>query len=309
MLNVKKILALLIIASISISCKNTEQEKKEPVTEITFEDIINEDYELHKSSKNANGVLVLFGGFPESAKDIKREFKILENAEDHNISVLYMNYSRKIWLEQDELSQLSEQLQDIFKVNTLPTDNVYIGGFSSGGNMALLISDFMTNQHSNIIPKGVFIVDSPIDLVALYNTAQKNIERNFSNSAVQESTWLLETLGAKFGNPKDSISSYEEYAVFTSKTNNINTIKNLKNTKIRLYTEPDTLWWKENTMAKYEDLNAYYIKKLSESLQTSQFKDVTYIPTKDKGYRSNGDRHPHSWAIIDTKNLIDWMLN
>lgn len=309
MLNVKKILALLIIASISISCKHTEQEKKEPVTEITFEDIINEDYELHKSSKNANGVLVLFGGFPESAKDIKREFKILENAENHNISVLYMNYSRKIWLEQDELSQLSEQLQDIFKVNTLPTDNVYIGGFSSGGNMALLISDFMTNQHSNIIPKGVFIVDSPIDLVALYNTAQKNIERNFSNSAVQESTWLLETLGAKFGNPKDSISSYEEYAVFTSKTNNINTIKNLKNTKIRLYTEPDTLWWKENTMAKYEDLNAYYIKKLSESLQTSQFKDVTYIPTKDKGYRSNGDRHPHSWAIIDTKNLIDWMLN
>ena len=309
MLNLNKILALLIIASLSISCKNTEHEKKEPVTEITFEDIINEDYELHKSSKNANGVLVLFGGFPESAKDIKREFKILENAEDHNISVLYMNYSRKIWLEQDELSQLSEQLQDIFKVNTLPTDNVYIGGFSSGGNMALLISDFMTNQQSNIIPKGVFIVDSPVDLVALYNTAQKNIERNFSNSAVQESTWLLETLGAKFGNPKDSISGYEEYAIFTSKTNNINTIKNLKNTKIRLYTEPDTLWWKENTMAKYEDLNAYYIKKLSEALQTSQFKDVTYIPTTDKGYRSNGDRHPHSWAIIDTKNLINWMLN
>ncbi|SDG69895.1 hypothetical protein [Winogradskyella thalassocola] len=309
MLNVKKILALLIIASISISCKNTEHEKKEPVTEITFEDIINEDYELHKSSKNSNGVLVLFGGFPESAKDIKREFKILENAENHNISVLYMNYSQKIWLEQDELSQLSEQLQDIFKVNILPTDNVYIGGFSSGGNMALLISDFMTNQQSNIIPKGVFIVDSPIDLVALYNTAQKNIERNFSNSAVQESTWLLETLGAKFGNPKDSISGYEEYAIFTSKTNNINTIKNLKNTKIRLYTEPDTLWWKENTMAKYEDLNAYYIKKLSEALQTSQFKDVTYIPTTDKGYRSNGDRHPHSWAIIDTKNLINWMLN
>ncbi|MBU2926912.1 hypothetical protein [Winogradskyella psychrotolerans] len=308
MLYIKQFLALLVIASITMTCKNKERKKQECVTETTVKDIIDEDYELHKSSQNANAVLVLFGGFPETAKDIKREFKILESAKDHNISVLYMNYSRKIWLEQNELSQLSEQLQHIFKANTLPSDNVYIGGFSSGGNVTLLLSDFMTNLPSTIIPKGVFIVDSPVDLVALYNTAQKNVERHFSDSAVEESTWLLETLGTKFGNPNDSISSYEKYAVFTSKTNNINTIKNLKHTKVRLYTEPDTLWWNENTMAKYEDLNAFYIKKLSETLQTLQFKDVAYIATKDKGYRSNGDRHPHSWAIVDIQDLIDWML-
>ncbi|WP_178986262.1 hypothetical protein [Winogradskyella helgolandensis] len=305
----KNYVVILVLIFAFSSCKNTEQEQKKAVTEIIFEDIINEDYELHKSSQNANAVLVLFGGFPESAKDIKREFKILESVKDNNISVLYMNYSRKIWLEQNELSQLSEQLQNIFKTNQLPTDNIYIGGFSSGGNVALLISNFMTNQNSKIIPKGVFIVDSPVDLVALYNTAQKNVERDFSNSAVEESTWLLETLGTQFGTPTDSLFNYEKHAVFTSKTNNINALKNLKNTKIRLYTEPDTLWWKENTMAKYEELNAYYIKKLSESLHAFQFKDVAYIPTKDKGYRSNGERHPHSWAIIDTKDLINWMLN
>ncbi len=82
----------------------------------------------------------------------------------------------------------------------------------------------------------------------------------------------------------------------------------LKNTKIRFYTEPDTLWWKKHYMSEYEEMNAYYIKKLSENLKKANFKDIEYIQTKDKEFRSNGERHPHSWSIIDRKDLIDWVL-
>ena len=219
-----------------------------------------------------------------------------------------MSYSRKICLQQEELVQLSKQLQNIFETNQLPTNNIYIGGFSSGGNVALLISDFMIAEKASTIPKGVFIVDSPIDLEGLYQTAKKNVERNFSNSILEESTWLLKVLTNEFGAPKDSISNYEAYSIFTSKTNNIDNIKNLKNTKIRLYTEPDTLWWKKTTMAKYEEMNAYYIETLSKTLQLKGFKATEYIITKNKGYRSNGEKSPHSWSIIDTKDLINWML-
>jgi len=305
----KPLICLLVLTNVTFSCKNNNDDNKTPVTRNIFKDIIKEDYELHTSSQSANAVLVLFGGFPESALDIKREFKILKKAKDHNIAVLYMNYNRKIWLEEQELTQLIEQLHSIFKLHNLPNNKVYIGGFSSGGNMALLVSNALTNKEAHIIPKGVFVVDSPIDLVALYNTAQKNIDRHVSDAAVQESTWLLKTLNSTFGHPNDSLSRYEKYAVFTSKTDNYNNIKNLKNTKIRLYTEPDTLWWKNTMMAKYNELNAYYIKKLYKSLQNHHFKDVSYIATQNKGYRSNGNRHPHSWAIVDTQNLIDWMLN
>ena len=78
--------------------------------------------------------------------------------------------------------------------------------------------------------------------------------------------------------------------------------------QIRLYTEPDTLWWKKNRMADYDQMNAYYIKRLSESLKKSGFRSVEYIPTQNKGYRANGERHPHSWSIIDKKELIKWMM-
>jgi len=305
----KKLLGIILILIVSISCKNTEKKEVENSTKKTFQEIKKDNYELYKPIRKIKAVLILFGGYPEKAEDIKREFKILENAKNNDISVLFMNYNQKLWIEQDEKLELTEELQKIFKENKLPTNNIYVGGFSSGGNVALLISDFITQKKLDLTPKGVFIVDSPLDIAELYNTAEKNIERNFSEPAIQESTWLLKTLGNQFGNPNNDISKYEKYSVFTSKTDNIDNIRNLNKTKIRLYTEPDIIWWKKNRMADYEQMNAYHIKRLSETLNKLNFNNVEYIPTKDKGYRSDGERHPHSWAIVDSSNLINWILN
>ena len=61
-------------------------------------------------------------------------------------------------------------------------------------------------------------------------------------------------------------------------------------------------------MTEYTETNAYHIKCLAEDLKIQGFTKVEYIPTKDKGYRANGDRHPHSWSIIDKEELVKWML-
>ena len=307
----KRASILLLIFIAIVSCKQNKQEKA-PLTaeKIKFTEIIKEDYELYTPNKEIKGVLILFGGYPENADDIKREFQILEIARENSIAVLLSNFNQKLWLEESEKYQLAKELQNIVIENQLPTENIFVGGFSSGGVVSLLISDFIIGMKQFYIdPKGVFIVDSPIDLTALYKSSEKNIERNFSESSVQESTWLLETLGNEFGDPKENIEKYEKNAVFTFSTNNILNLKKLKRTKIRLYTEPDTLWWKENRMADYEQMNAFYIKKLFESLTEIGCESVEYIPTTDKGYRANGERHPHSWSIVDKKDLINWILN
>jgi len=304
-----KLIGILLTLIVFTSCKNAEKEKNESPVKTEFQEITNDNYELSKPTKNIKKVLVLFGGFPEKPKDIKREFKILEIVKENGIALIYMNYNQKLWLNENEKQELAELLQKIFIENKLPTNDTYVGGFSSGGNVALLISSFMIeNKDFKVEPKGVFIVDSPIDLVALYRSSEKNLTRNFSETSVQESTWIIETLGKQFGNPNNDISKYQEYSIYTSKTNNIDNIKGLKNTKIRFYTEPDTLWWKENRKADYDQMNAYYIKRLSEDLKNSGFSQVEYIPTENKGYRDNGDRHPHSWSIVDKKELIKWMM-
>jgi len=302
----KKLLSIAIVFTLFTSCKNAGTEKTKNVENIEFEEVINDNYELSKPT-GSKAVLVLFGGYPEKAKDIKREFKILENAMENRIAVVYMNYSQKLWLEENEKEKLAENLHKIFEENDLPIKKTFFGGFSSGGNVALFISDFLTKQNSEMAPKGVFVVDSPIDLAALYKSSEKNVERNFSEPSVQESTWLLETLGKQFGNPHNNISNYENYSIYTSETDNFDNIKILKNVKIRFYSEPDTLWWKQNRMADFDQMNAYYLEKLSKLLEKTNFKQIEFIATKNKGYRANGERHPHSWSIVDNKELIKWI--
>ena len=304
-----KIFIVLILFGL-ISCKdNKSQEKQNNVVKAELLEIIKEDYELYKPVQQAKAVLILFGGYPENAADIKREFSILEIAKNNDIAVLLLNYNQKLWLEENEKYQLAKQLQEIIENNELPSDTIFIGGFSSGGVVSLLISNYIVGMKQFYIdPKGVFIIDSPIDLVALYASSEKNIERNFSEISIQESNWIIETLGSTFGNPNDELKKYENKSVFTYRSNYTNNVQKLKNTKIRLYTEPDTLWWKKHRMADFEQMNAFYIKKLSERLKEQGFENVEYIATHNKGYRANGERHPHSWAIVDKKDLIDWIL-
>jgi hypothetical protein len=303
----KKLLSITLTLIILISCKNAETEKTEHTEKPEFQEVKNDDYELIKPKAQLNEILVLFGGYPEKAEDIKREFKIVETAKKNGIAVVFMNYNQKLWLEKNEKHVLAEQLHKIFRENDLPRTKTYFGGFSSGGNVALLVSDYLIQQNSEMAPKGVFVVDSPIDLVALYRSSEKNLERNFSEPSVQESTWLIETLGKKLGNPHNNISRYENYSIYTSETDNFDNIENLKNIKIRFYSEPDTLWWKQNRMADFDQMNAYYLERLSKLLKKAGFKQVEYIATENKGYRANGYRHPHSWSIVDKNALIEWI--
>jgi hypothetical protein len=303
-------LLILLALSLTFACKNANVQEKGKETHKAYQTIINTAYELYKPTQNSQAVLVLFGGYGETAQAIKNEFKVLDIAQKNDIALLLLNDNNRLWLTENEKLQLTEQLIAIFKNNQLPTDNVYIGGFSSGGNIALLISNVLcSTAHSALMPKGVFIIDSPIDLATLYGNAEKNIARNFSTPAVQESMWLIEALKNQFGNPNNALANYEKHAVFTLKTNNIDNVKALKNTKIRLYTEPDTLWWKKNRMYNYKEMNAYMIKKLAETLHENNFTKVEYIPTENRGYRANGERHPHSWAIVDAQSLVNWILS
>ncbi|MGB1211083.1 MAG: hypothetical protein ACPG41_06645 [Lacinutrix venerupis] len=298
---------IIILILIVMSCKG--HSKKNNQTDYLKSEIIKtSEYQLIKAEKQ-KGLLILFPCFPCDAENTLTEFKIADISVANNFSVLAMNLNQRLYLKPEEKQELSEQLTKIINEQQLNKNNIYIGGFSSGGNVSLLISDYLVKNKSLVKPKGVFIVDSPIDLLALYQTAEKNLELNYSERAIQESKWIKHMLDNEFGNPQNGISNYEKNAPFTFKTQNINNLKGLKKLKIRFYTEPDLKWWNNHAKNSYEDLNAFYIQKLSEQLKTTfGNKNIQLIKTKNKGYRANGERHPHSWSIVNEKDLVNWML-
>ncbi len=119
-----KFLGILLIFIAFSSCKSADKEKVVIKTE--YQEITKDNYELSKPVENIKKVLVLFGGFPETVKDIKREFKILEIATENNVAILYMNYNKKLWLTKNEKQELAKQLENIFIKNKLPTNDIYI---------------------------------------------------------------------------------------------------------------------------------------------------------------------------------------
>lgn len=173
----------------------------------------------------------------------------------------------------------------------------------------MLIGNELIKEQNTIQPKGVFVVDSPIDLEELYKSAKKDIEENVSKAAVEEGKFLIELFNKELGAPEDSIQNYEYYSPYLMSKKSTHNLNNLKNIKIRLYCEPDIEWQSSNRNRGYEDLNAFKLKNAALDLNKIGAKNVEFIESKNRGYRANGQKHPHSWNIVEKENLVDWMLN
>jgi hypothetical protein len=181
----KIFIGILLVLAVSVSCKSKLDTKTQNTNKTEYKIIVKDDYQLNMPINKVNAVLMLFGNYAENAETIEREFKILKDAKNNNIAVLYLNFNQKFWLTKDEKIGLSHLLEKVFRDNQLPKDNIYIGGFSTGGNICLLLSNHLIKTDNEIQPKGVFAVDSPIDLLAFYKKCERNVERNFSEISVQ----------------------------------------------------------------------------------------------------------------------------
>ena len=290
-----------------MSCKG-QNERNNSIEKQTSEIISTKEFKLIRAD-NQKGLLILFPCFPCNAENTLNEFKIADISVKNGFSVLAMNLNELLYLKPNEKEELAQQLIKIVSEYNLNENNIFIGGFSSGGNVSLLITDYLIKNKSQIQPKGIFVVDSPVDLLGLYKTAEKNLKLNFSKPSIQESTWIKNSFDNELGDPENGITNYEQYSPYTFETDNIDNLKGLEDLKIRFYTEPDLKWWDKHAKNSYEDLNAFYIQKLSDKLKTEfRTEKIELIKTENKGYRANGERHPHSWSIVNEKELINWMI-
>jgi len=304
-----KYFVFLISSLLLINCSNLNTKKPpEKDSSLKIEEVITDDYHL-LIPKEQKALLVLFPCMPCNAENTLAEFNIKSIAEENGITLLLMNFNQRLWLTDKEKASLEQIILQAVNENQLDASNVHIGGFSSGGNVSLLLSDYLKAKNSTIQPKGVFIVDSPIDLLALKESALQTIERNFSPPAVAEANWILDMCAKDFGEGDLTNVLYEIRSPFSSLTRSDANISHLSDMKIRLYTEPDTAWWYENKRANYENMNAYYIEMLAEDLkQLHGNESVELIQTENRGYRANGMRHPHSWSVVDEEELVKWVF-
>lgn len=285
---IRKIYTLLFVFLLLMSCSPNSKIKTE-------------QYELQKS-KHEKSVLIIFPCFMCSVENTKQEANFLKDIQNKKVTTLILNYNQKLFLEDFEKKELSDLLESIFKENNLNKHNVFYGGFSSGGNIALLLGNYQNQNKTEIIPKGIFVVDSPLDLELLYKSSQKDVESN------GESAFLIDFFENSIGNPIQNKENYIKYSPFLVSEKTQPNLDDLKFSKIRFYSESDFEWFKTNRNKEKEELNFYHLLEAEKCLKTKGF-SVEFIKTKNRGYRANGDKHPHSWNLVEQNELLNWIFD
>ena len=289
---------ILLLVVLHLSCKTKELSKNV---------IKGENYEFI-GAPNQKAVLILFPCFPCDIENTKAEAGFIKDLDKEGISLLLMNQNQKLFLSDEEKVSYAKLLNTIFEVNNIKQKSIFIGGFSSGGNIALVLSNYLNKSKNKLLPSGVFVVDSPLDLEALYQGAKKEVEKSTNEEALYEAKFLIDLFETKIGTPINNIEKYKTISPFLISQKSVHNIEFLVNTKVRFYTEPDLEWQKTVKQRKYEDLNAYKCEQTHKALLELGSKKSEFIATQNRGFRANGQKHPHSWSIVERSSLIKWIL-
>lgn len=257
-------------------------------------------FQVVPNPKELKGVLVLVPGYLENPLSVSAQSTILQEAAKNNLAVMMVNLSKnneEFPIDQPSLTKLGAMIKHFYTHQNLPTaTKLFIGGFSIGGTCAL---KFYAEKHKEFKIVKVFAIDPPLDMVRLRKSMLKGRERDFVTK--------LDVLNTQH---KPAEQSLKELSVYNPDHTTLEMLPDYTSTALRFYSEPDILWWIKNRNMDLSDMNitddAGYINKL---LQKSPNQRVELILTENKGIRNGGQRHPHSWSIVDPIDLMKWLLN
>ena len=249
-------------------------------------------------------LLILFPCFSCDAADTRSESPIADTAAAYAITVLMMNFNRHILMSDAEKQEVLDVIAGAVKEHGIDATNTFIGGFSSGGNVSVLLAkELVKAPRPGIGLKGAFAVDSPLDLVHVYECSKGDLSKTTFPERKDEARMVMALLDSTLGSPTDSMPNYQRSAPLL---NTAASVAPLKDLPIRFYTEPDTAWWRANRDDSYEELNAFALKRIHDTLVVAGNARAEYITTEGRGVQ-HGNRHPHAWSIVDEQELVKWI--
>lgn len=255
------------------------------------------------------GVLLLLAGFGGRAEDIFPETKLQNVAYANNILTIAFAGGNKLYADSITQSNLTAVLKDILGKYKVDPKKFVLGGFSTGGMIALRYVELCNEFPGKfpVQPKGVFMVDSPIDIFTIYDNLEQNLKDNYSDVAVEEAQRAIKFIKDDYGVPEDNVPIYSKLTAFSmNKAYGENELF-LINTAVRAYHDVDISWRLIHRNQTVHNSNYEVTAELINRLLLMGNKKAEFMQSFQTGYRSNGQRHPHSWSIVDEVECIQWM--
>jgi|GEM_PF-297947 len=257
------------------------------------------------------GILVLLPGFGQSSEAVFMDTKFHEVA--HERGLLAVSFAGKMRFACDSLIQakLSAVLEDAMQKYPVDKSNVAIGGFSAGGVIALRYAELCHESPDDfpVLPEAVFMADSPVDIFKTWEVTQELRRDSLSQAAVGEGEWIERVFNHYYhGTPDTQPAIFKEMNPFSMDKSKGENERFLKDVAVRAYHDVDIPWRLINRNQTARHANFTVTSELINRLMLLGNMRAEFIQTYQTGIRSNGDRHPHSWSIIDEEDCVNWVL-
>ena len=241
--------------------------------------------------------------------------KLFHYAGENGLAVLFVSTGNRLefLFETDKKLELEQYIQEVITHHKIPKSHLLFLGMSLAGTRAIKMAQFAKSPESKnqLWPRAVAICDAPLDFVRFWESAELAENLGFHLAAANEGKWVSAVLEKNLGGtPDEKMDNYLNYSPYSKSDRQYRNVSLLKeNIAIRAYTEPDVNWWIETRRKDLYDMNTIDAAALINMLRRYGNQEAELILTQDKGYLPDGQRHPHSWSIVDEKELIDWFLS
>jgi hypothetical protein len=200
------------------------------------------------------------------------------------------------------LDTIDTVLGELLKNYKIPDVKIVFGGMSVAGTGVVRYAEYCKSGRSknHIKLTGIFAVDPPLDYERVTHEAKNAIKRNYSEDAVNESKMLLKLFADHYGN---DLSALQKASPFCYNMDNGGNADLLKDLPVRIYADPAINWYIENRRKDYYDLNVIDAAAMINQLSLRGNTHAELIITAHR----EGE-HPHSWKIVDQKELLEWCI-
>lgn len=306
----KNLIIFLTFSLLAISCSGQKTTKlKIEKVYLDNSDTTKNCYTIIYPSKLPwTGYIFLLPGFGETAERVLQQTDLPKKLALNGLLTVIPTFQDGVLsFGVDSLSQQSfdKILKDVTSKHKLIDQRFYVGGYSIGGSCTMKYA-----ENSTIKPTAIFAIDPPLDFERVYNSAQRDIRLSTDKKANGENIYIVERLQKETGgNPSNKILEYYKFSPYSFSDTTQTAIKKLPNIPLRIYTEPDIVWWMKERRADFTSMNSTECSAFINELNRLGNNNAKLITTQNKGYRKpDNNRHPHSWSIVDNDELIKWLL-
>lgn len=265
----------------------------------------NAGYTLYLPEGEAQGTIIFFNSDRDTASTT------IPKALEKELALLFVTTGNRLEFLFDDraLSQLDRYIGQALEKHELSKSNLLLAGMSLAGTRALKYAQYCGEKRSayGIRPRAVVICDAPLDFIRFWESSKKAEKLAFHYASANEGRWVSNYVETNLGSrPAQRPDVYADYSPYCHSFPLPHKLQALNGIALRAYSEPDVHWWMANRGKDYYDMNTIDAAALVNALRLYGNEEAELILTQDKGYRPDGQRHPHSWSIVDEEEMIGW---